>query len=632
MEQERKPLVNGVVGRWMASAVWAFFGMAAVLPAQPTASTRSYLFDFVAGDTLVAQNDYGRVRIRPWDRSEVEVSVRIIAAEESGLRNVSVASRKVGDKIFVQTYFWEYSAESVYIDVSAPPDLNVILWGANPAVEVSGLRGFVRAQTLTGFITADNLAASTSLLSHEGNIQFATVVQPRGDIRLESIHGGVTCRLAPDLNLRGWLRAGGRASWNLEMELFQGSLERQLGYGGPLLLATSQFGDVDVRLDRRPDDSPAAVAAPAPRPATISSDAAGPDGINDNHERTEAGGSPESAAPVARGTRTSSVERVSATPFDPAGGFALRVHVDWVYVNASVRDRRTNRAVPNLTLSDFEVLENGTPQKIEKLDSTDAPFNLLLLIDVSGSTRSFIDMVRRASIEFTRLVGAADRVAVATFNSQTELRQDFTNDRERLADAIGRIRSGGGTAFYDALDISLNRHFRGVEGRKAIVVFTDGVDNQLTGDFANGSRITFRDLYRKIQDAETLIYTIFLDSEAEFGRGARRGRPPGSVGGVLADIILGRGGGRGDAAYARAGEELELIAEQTGGRRYEPRSVHDLADVYREIADDLRVQYTLGYHSADPTRDGRWRELDVRVKDRPDLAVRARRGYYAGRE
>jgi VWFA-related protein len=179
---------------------------------------------------------------------------------------------------------------------------------------------------------------------------------------------------------------------------------------------------------------------------------------------------------------------------------------------------------------------------------------------------------------------------------------------------------------------------RDLEGRKAIVVFTDGVDNQLTGDFGNGSEITFRELFREIQEEDTLIYTIFLDTEDEHGRSPiPNRRNQGNLGGILADIILGRGGkggsppwgGGGDPAYAEARRELELVAEQTGGRMYAPRDINDLIMVYSEIADDLRIQYTLGYHSSHPVHDGKWREIDVKVVNRPELAVRARKGYYS---
>jgi VWFA-related protein len=211
----------------------------------------------------------------------------------------------------------------------------------------------------------------------------------------------------------------------------------------------------------------------------------------------------------------------------------------------------------------------------------------------------------------------------------------FTNDRGRVKRAIDSVRSGGGTAFYDALDKSVRDYMDEVEGRRAIVVFSDGVDNQLTGDFGSGSRTTFPDLYREIQEADTLIYTIFLDTETQQGAFGRRSSR-GGLGGILGDIIFkgptvripGGGGWGQDQAYAQARREMELIADQTGGRMYAPRKTADLAQVYTEIAEDLRVQYSLAYHSLNATNDGQWREIEVKIPNRPNLAVRARKGYY----
>jgi VWFA-related protein len=291
-----------------------------------------------------------------------------------------------------------------------------------------------------------------------------------------------------------------------------------------------------------------------------------------------------------------------------------------------------------LQKQDFRIFENGEPQRIDRFTPNEAPFNLMLLLDVSGSTKGYMDLIKDASVEFTRMIGTQDHIALATFNSRTHLELDFTNNRNRVEREIRRIKSGGGTAFYDALDRCITRFMRDLEGRKAIVVFTDGVDNQLTGDYSNGSEITFRELYRQIQEEDTLIYTIFLDTEDEHGRVSSQ-RNPGTLGGILSDIILGkggsgrtnppRGGGGGDPAYAEARRELELIADQTGGRMYSPRDIYDLSNVYSEIADDLRIQYTLGYHSTNPHHDGQWREIDVKIVNRPELAVRARKGYYS---
>jgi Ca-activated chloride channel family protein len=322
-----------------------------------------------------------------------------------------------------------------------------------------------------------------------------------------------------------------------------------------------------------------------------------------------------------------------------AGGFALRVSVDSVFLNVSVRDRQTNRSIPDLEKGDFEVYEDGKPQRIEQLATGDAPFNLLLLLDVSGSTRSFLPLMKQASVDFTRQIKPNDRIAIAAFNSQVELMQDFTNDRTEAIRAIGRLSSSGGTAFYDALLMCIDHYMRGIEGRSAIVVFTDGVDNQLEGRNSEGSRTLFSQLYRRIQEIDPIIYTIFLDTE--------RQSPVSRGGGVLGDILGGvLGGGRrtggypgpnrgasgNPAIYDEARDQLLTIAEQTGGRLYSPNRIEDLSRVYAEIADDLRIQYQLGYNSTNRSQDGRWREIRVQVLNRPDAVVRTRRGYLARTE
>jgi VWFA-related protein len=606
----------------------------------PAQTSRDYRFPYQPGDNLVVQNDFGRVRVEAWEEPEVQITVRAFANEESRIKNVSVNCQKVSSRIFAQAYFYDYSAESVYIDVRAPKTLDLVIWGANPAVELTGMSGWARAHTMTGFISARDLTGSTSLLTESGDISLNQSIQPVADLRLESIQGNVDCHLAEGLNLRGWLRAGRKASWNGDIEILQGALERQLGVGGPVFLAASSQGNVLVRIDKPtvaslpPQPAPRTSPAPAarteqPSPAPVRYD---PPSNQEPPTRRRGADSPGETPPPA------ATQPVNLGTADTAGTYSLKVAVDWVYVHASVRDRYNNRAVPNLTRDDFEVLEDGRHQEIEQFDSTEAPFSLLLLLDVSGSTKSYLRMIQEASIQFTRLIKPSDRIAVASFNSRTRLHQEFTNDRRQVAEAIHRLRSGGGTAFYDALDESVSRYMDGVEGRKAIVVFTDGVDNRLTGDFSEGSTIGFQDLYREIQEEDTLIYTIFLDTEGDPGNFPMP-RRRNSIGGILGDIILGPGGSSGGgmgipggsgSAYEEARRELQEIADQTGGRMYAPRSINDLGSVYQEIANDLRVQYTLGYHSMGSPSPDRWHKIEVRVIGHPDLSVRARRGYYVG--
>jgi VWFA-related protein len=431
--------------------------------------------------------------------------------------------------------------------------------------------------------------------------------------------------MAANLSFRGWARAGGNLSWNQETPTADRFMERQVGLGGPLCAAVSLRGDVDFRLADSPV-APPADERPAPAETKQSPPAAGP--------------APDSPTPT--GTGVPPAQRTGTAGEESAGvvntGYKVKVDVDLVHLNVSVRERATNRSVPDLQRDDFEVLEDGVRQTIGRFEPTEAPFHLLLLLDVSGSTQEFLDLIKEASVQFTRQINAQDRIAVAAFNSRLRLHQEFSNDREEIRQSINRIRSGGGTAFYDALAGCLEQHLRHIEGRKAVVVFTDGVDNQLAGNPADGSYITFNQLYRKIEESDSLVYTIFLDAQDGVQRRPTSGRrPPGGIGDILGDILKGRipsrsPGGAGPDADVRdeARRQLEMIADQTGGRMYYPRRIEDLDDAYSEIADDLRVQYALAYNSTNAERDGKWRKVEVSVLNRPDVAVRTRKGYYAG--
>jgi Ca-activated chloride channel homolog len=270
----------------------------------------------------------------------------------------------------------------------------------------------------------------------------------------------------------------------------------------------------------------------------------------------------------------------------------------------------------------------------------------MLLMDVSGSTEPYMKLMKQAATDFTRQLNQNDRVAIATFSSGTQLVQGFTSDRQQVVRAINRLHSGGGTAFYDALMTCVDQYMHNIEGRKAIVVFTDGVDNQLMGNRSQGSVTTFAQLYRRVQEVDTIVYTIFLDSEGMMPQTMPGQRWPGGGG---------RGGGIGfpfpfpfptpgptgrpvpmpgndeRAVYETARGQLETIAEQTGGRMYSPRRAEDLSGAYAEIADDLRIQYLVNYSSANPERDNRWRAIRVQVRDHPEVVVRTRKGYYATR-
>lgn len=614
------------------------------LSANPAEKLEERSFSAEPGDTLVVENDYGRIRIHAVDQPQLHVKARTIAADPGQLESVTLVMARAGNKIFVRTYFHQYEAESVYLDIAAPSFINVLVWGANPALEITGMEGYVRAQSLTGLITAEDLYSSSSLATETGNIHYRSSIQPGGDIRLETQEGDIQTTVAENLNFRSWLRAGGRLVWNDQVELTAGSLEKQIGIGGPLFYATSTRGDVTLRIqphlsalsridvpgeealtqpvsEARVEGLNNPDASPRERPATRDTSSGGERVLSDD------------PSPAGLDREVSTVPQNDQPPVTDSG-YALRVNVDWIYLNVSVRNSYTNRAVDDLRREDFRVLEDGIEQRVDKFITTEAPFSLLLLLDVSGSTRGELELIQDASIEFTRLMKPADRIAIATFNSESRLIQDFTDDRDRLESTLRRIRSGGGTAFYDALERSINEYMEGVEGRKAIVVFTDGVDNRLTHDYSNGSRTSYPELFRQIQEIDTLIYPIFVDTESRFGRTASRS-PGGTLGEILGDILRGggqrrpQGGWGSDPAYEEARRELQEIADQTGGRMYSPNRFEDMGASYAEIARDLRTQYTLGYHSSNPAADGEWRNVEVQIPGDSDYLVRTRKGYYA---
>ncbi len=606
----------------LAGRAWAAPVETKSFPAQP-------------GDTLVIQNDYGRVQVRASSGAQVEATARATLAS-GGTEHVRLASQKAGDRIFLYSFFGDTPGESVDLEVQAPRFVNVMISGANPEVVVQGMDGYVRVSSMTGQITAEDLTSSVSLISDRGDIVYHLRTQPSGDARIETAHGQVGCELAPTVNLRIWARAGGRLTWGNSPQPQGAVMEKQVGSGGPLLYVSSLNGPVRMDVGQ-------VTALPIPRNPAPQNPA------RRDNEPPAAPAQPEPRQPEPRQAPPQQQQREVSQGGQPPtqnseGNPTFKVNVDWVFLNVSVRDRVSNRSLPDLRQDDFVVYEDGVQQTVDQFEPTEVPFNLLLLLDVSGSTESYLHLIKTASIDFTKQIKQNDRIAVAVFNSRVQLVQDFTSSRAEVARAINGVRSGGGTAFYDALDRSVDEYMRSVEGRKAVVVFTDGVDNQLAGNTGEGSRISFDQLYRKVQEIEPIIYPIFLDTEGDAG--GMTGNPTstgGVVGIILGDILGGGrsgrsrrypgggGGGVSRAVYDKAREQLQMIADQTGGRMYAPKVIEDLRGVYSEIADDLRVQYRIGYSPTNKAQDGAWRAVRVRIKNNQDAVARTRKGYYARR-
>ena len=279
-----------------------------------------------------------------------------------------------------------------------------------------------------------------------------------------------------------------------------------------------------------------------------------------------------------------------------------------VSLNVSVTNRG-GVALANLRKEDFEVAENNQPQKIEFFQPTTAPFNLVLALDLSGSIKDKLDVVKSAALRFVEVLGPQDKIAVVTFTDEIRVVSQLTSDREELKRRIKAIdRSQGGTAFYEALWFSLVDTLRGTRGqRNAIVVMTDGVDSSLDRYNPMQSRVSFNQLARRLEEADVIVFPIYLDTEYE--------------------EVFERGNSSSEA-YAVARDQLERIGELTGGQIFKAEKVGDLSGVYKQVAAAIRTVYSVGYYPTNAERDGTFRRVRVNV-NRADAAVRTRKGYYA---
>jgi len=321
----------------------------------------------------------------------------------------------------------------------------------------------------------------------------------------------------------------------------------------------------------------------------------------------------------------------------------IRLDTDLVSVDVIVTDRDGNRISAVLKASDFAVHEDGVRQKIDNFSATDVPFNLVLLLDTSGSTRDEVGLMRRAARRFLDELRLQDRIAVIQFNRQVELLEDLTSDRVEIEDALQLIKPGSGTSFYDSLKLTIDEVFKQVDGRKAIVALTDGVDSY--------GYTTFKQILPAFERSNILTYFLELNTEeftqagmtldcsndnhfefsrkqlkkylAEYGAGViETEHQPHCLLSQLKRTQINQ------RLYESARRELREMANKTGGRVYPVKDLQQLEPAYSQIAAELRTQYSISYYPTNEKHDGKWRTLRVTV-NRPGFVARARPGYRA---
>jgi Ca-activated chloride channel family protein len=312
---------------------------------------------------------------------------------------------------------------------------------------------------------------------------------------------------------------------------------------------------------------------------------------------------------------------------DPNGetveGDVIRFDTALVMVPVNVLDRN-GRYVPLLRKDQFRLAENGVDQKIAYFATTDSPFSVVLLIDTSGSTQMRLDDIQDAAIKFVDKLKPTDSVMVMSFDDRIQVQCKATTDRDVIEKAIRRTRTGGGTRLYDAVDDILRKQLSTIAGRKAVVLFTDGVDT-------TSHRASYDSTLRLAEESDAPIYSVDYDTSG-MGGGGGMGRGTGGRGtifgipfptpGIPGSTIPGSNPGD----YRRAVAYLHALSNQTGGRFYSGDSMFGIGQAFTWIAEELGRQYSLGYYPSTPGKEGERRQIKVRVTE-SDMVVKARDSY-----
>ena len=308
----------------------------------------------------------------------------------------------------------------------------------------------------------------------------------------------------------------------------------------------------------------------------------------------------------------------------------VRIDTNLVTVPVSVLDRN-GRYLPDLQQEDFHIYEDGIEQETAYFAAIEKPFTVVLVLDTSASTWSKLGQIKEAARAFVSELRPDDQVMVISFGMGVKVECEPTSDRKKIGKGIGGTSRGLSTHLYDAVAKVMTKYLNRIQGRKAIVLFTDGVD-------ATSNHATYESTVHTAEELDALIYSIRYDT---YDPAADRGdvadpqsrlRLPGILGKIPLPSIgssnsSGGGAGSSRADYDRGERYLQKLAELTGGRVYEAsKDLGDLQIAFSHIAEELGRQYTIGYYPKRKGAEGQRRQIKVRV-NRTDVAVRSR-DYY----
>lgn len=353
------------------------------------------------------------------------------------------------------------------------------------------------------------------------------------------------------------------------------------------------------------------------------------------------GGKVNSRPAIAKPTPTPTPEAEAG----PVDGPEIVVDTKLVTIPVRVMDRKGG-FVPGLKKENFKVFEDGIEQEVALFSNDAQPFTVALVLDMSYSAKFKAAEIQNAAIEFIDQLRPEDRITVISFDQDVHIHCEPTSDRKAIYAAIRKAQISTGTSLYEAVDLTINDRLRKIEGRKAMVLFTDGVDT-------TSRRSNDLDNLRDAMEIDTIIYPIRYDTFADVQRiknspvpqelpqkTGTGGLPKGTTPPIIATknqspfpFPMPTGGmgmpsdkGTTPEEYAKGEEYLDQLSLRTGGRIYVADTLGNLSNAFSKIASELRELYSIGYYPPDESKGGKIRKIKVKV-DVPNVAVKARDSY-----
>jgi VWFA-related protein len=509
-------------------------------------------------------NPTGPVEVQTWSAAFVRVIVSPQDEEGGSKPSSEIIFEQPAKEAMAITVKARAGSSPISISVFLPATVRVTIKGSKEPVIIKGP------------------PTSLSVETESGNITLRLAEGTNSDISVRTIQGTIESRVP--------VKIFGQADAHM--------LDGRMGQGGAPLILRSSRGNISLL----PDDGARVTATPTLTAPT--------------------------AANAVQAFTTTSQDGGAASPLNikPAGNkeaatfdkdeaskhtdeHVIKLEGRLVNLNVKVSDRM-GKPLAVLKKDDFQVTEDNVPQDVAYFEPINSPLNIVLLMDLSGSTEKKIKTMKKAAKKFIDCLGSADRIAIAGFTRRFFVISNFTTDHKLLKKRIDDIKNRhSGTAFYDAMWATLDLFDEANASRKAIVVLTDGVDNSLDhpDDSDYDPKHSFAELMARIEEADATIYPIYLDTEYE---------------------SIGRHGRDGHDAYQTARKQLEAVAEQTGAVLFKANLAEDLEGVYQQVAAELHSLYSMAYAPKSMSRDGKWRKISVKVT-RDGAVARTKRGYFA---